>query len=111
MTDRIKELEEQAKVILEWCRQQRLPEEERDILEFRRRQLNSSQEWTRAVTVQPTNLNLYDWRLSKRPKTRTATVYWWRYSNGNIAPSLKRVEWPDVKLIGTSTVEFTEPQE
>lgn len=31
MTDRISELEEQAKVILEWCRQQKeLPEEQRD---------------------------------------------------------------------------------
>ena len=35
MTDRISELEEQAKVILDCCRQQRLPEEQRDILEFR----------------------------------------------------------------------------
>lgn len=37
MSDRINEIEEQAKVILEWCRQQRLPEEERDILELRSR--------------------------------------------------------------------------
>jgi len=35
MTDRIDEIEEQAKVILDCCRQQRLPEEHRDILEYR----------------------------------------------------------------------------
>lgn len=112
MSDRIKELEEQAKVILEWCRQQRLPEEERDILEFRRRQLNSSQEWTKAVTVQPTNLNLYDWRLRKRPKTHKTTVYWYRSKEGKVTPSLHTTDfWTNGILLGTTTDEFTEPQE
>jgi len=36
MSDRINQIEEQAKVILEWCRQRKgLPEEQWDILECR----------------------------------------------------------------------------
>lgn len=53
MTDRISEIEEQTKVILEWCRQQRLPDEERDILEFRDRH-SRTETWTKTTTVHPT---------------------------------------------------------
>ena len=110
MSDRISELEEQAKVILEWCRQQRLPEEQRDILELRERWLNGRQDWVK-TTNHPTNLDLFDFRLLKRPKTHKATVYWYRYRNGTISHRITPTTADALKLLGTSTVEFTEPQE
>lgn len=104
MTDRIIELEEQAKVIVEWCRQQReVPEGQRDILEFRN---FCGPHWE--VVFEPTwNFLLGEYRLRKRPKTHKATVYWWQDTDGSIFPSLSK----PIRPIGTSTVEFTEPQE
>lgn len=111
MNDRINELEEQAKVILEWCRQQKeLPEEQRDILELRRK---PSGAWM-PVDEPACNLALYECRLSKRPKTHKATVYWYRYAGGQVGPSLSTQQdhqWPGAVLLGTTTDEFTEPQE
>lgn len=111
MNDRISEIEEQAKVILEWCRQQKeLPEEKRDILEFRKRQLGSSQDWMVTTSATPTDLNLYDWRLRKRPKKHKVTVYWLQDTDGSVFPSFRK-EVCGLALIGTSTVEFKEPQQ
>lgn len=105
MNDRIDEIEEQAKIILEWCRQQRLPKEERDILEFKK--LLSSI-WERVI--EPSwNLSLGKYRLRKRPKKHTVMVYWWRDTDGSVFASLGKPR--DYSIIGTSTVEFTEPQE
>ncbi len=109
MRDRIDEIEEQAKVILEWCKQQRLPEEQRDILELRERWLNGNQEWIK-TTMNPVNLNLYDFRLRKRPKTHKATVYWYRYPDGSVAYGVLPSALSKAEVIGTSTTEFTEPQ-
>lgn len=110
MIDRINEIEEQAKVIFEWCRQQKeLPEEKRDILELRERWLNGKKEWVK-TTNNPTNLNLFDFRLRKRPKTHKATVYWLQDTDGSIFPSFRK-EVCGLAPIGTSTTEFTEPQE
>lgn len=110
MTDRINEIEEQAKVILEWCRQQRLPENERDILELRERWTTGRKEWIK-TTNNPTNINLFDFRLRKQPKKHTATVYWYRYQNDLVVHRISPSAVSEAKLIGTSTVEFTEPQE
>lgn len=110
MTDRIKELEEQAKVILEWCRQQQLPEEERDILELKDR---FTLLWERVINPS-WNLDLGKFRLRKHPKKHTATVYWYRYGNGKVGSSLAQPhehQWPGAVLLGTTTTEFTEPQE
>lgn len=105
MRDRIKELEEQAKVILEWCRQQQLPEDERDILEFKK--LLSSI-WERVIETS-WNLDLGKFRLRKRPKKHTATLYWYRDINGSVFASFSKPR--TYPTIGTSTVEFTESQE
>lgn len=113
MSDRIKELEEQAKVILEWCRQQRLPEEQRDIFELRP---HGGAEWEweeyHPSHGEP-NFKVFQYRLLKRPKKHTATVYWYRNGDGIVRPSLAKLEyqWPGSVLLGTTTTEFTEPQE
>ncbi len=109
MTDRIKELEEQAKVILEWCRQQRLPKEERDIFELHP---HGGAEWEweeyHPSHGEP-NFKVFQYRLRKH----TATVYWYRYGNGKVGSSLApphEHQWPGAVLLGTTTDEFTEPQ-
>lgn len=111
MTDRIKELEEQANVILEWCRQQQLPEEERDILELKDR---FTLLWERVINPS-WNLELGKFRLRKRFKKHTATVYWYRRNDGSVVyfhqPQDTCHTAGHMKFIGTSTVEFTEPQE
>ena len=107
MTDRINEIEEQAKVMLEWCRQQReLPEKEkRDILEYRE---IGDPSW-HVVSDNPAwCIDLLRYRLRKRPKKHAATVYWWRDTDGLVIPSLRKHSGT---FLGTSTVEFTEPQE
>lgn len=113
MSDRIEEIEQQAKVILEWCRQQKeLPEEERDILELRSRG-GAEWEWEPwSIAHGGMNFKVFEYRLRKRPKKHTATVYWYRNSSGIITRSLipPLVNCTD-SLLGTSTVEFTEPQE
>ena len=110
MNDRIKELEEQAKVILEWCRQQHLPQEERDVLEYIE---SGNTEWK--PSINPTwNLGYRTFRLRKRPKKHTATVYWYRRNDGSVVyfhqPQDTCHTAGHMKFIGTSTVEFTEPQ-
>lgn len=109
MTDRIKELEEQAKVILEWCRQQQLPEEERDFCEAQSISRDNA-EWHIWATA-PVFLDTYRFRLRKRPKTHKATVHWYRYPNGSVVYRVSPSAVSKAKLIGTSKVEFTEPQE
>lgn len=110
MSDRIAEIEEQAKVMLEWCRQQKeLPEEERDILELRSRG-GAEWEWEPwSIAHGGMNFKVFEYRLRKRPKTHTVMVYWWRDTDGSVFASLSKPR--DYSLIGTSTVEFTEPQE
>ena len=111
MNDRISELEAQAKVILEWCRQQKeLPEGERGVLESRHKPHG---EWT-PVNNPTWHVTRYEFRLRKRPKTHKATVYWYRYAGGQVGPSLSTQQdhqWPGAVLLGTTTDEFTEPQE
>lgn len=46
-------------------------------------------------------------RLRKRIKKHTVMVYWWRDTDGSVFASLGKPR--DYSLIGTSTVEFTEP--
>lgn len=107
MSDFIDSLEKNAKVFLEWCRQQKeLPGDERDILEFR-----IDDKWYPVMDgFVPWHHDEY--RLRKRFKKHTATVYWYRNSSGTITRSLipPLVNCTD-SLLGTSTVEFTEPQE
>lgn len=103
----IDSLEKNAKVFLEWCRQQKeLPGDERDILEYRFRD-----EW-RPVRDGFVPWHQDEYRLRKRIKKHTATVYWYRYSNGAVSYRLSPVSvLADTKFLGTNTVEFTEPQE
>lgn len=115
MIDRINEIEEQAEVILEWCRQQKeLPEEKRDIFELRRRG-GADWEWEKYHSSHgEPNFHVFEYRLRKRPKTHTATVYWYRNAGGQVGPSLSTQQdhqWPGAVLLGTTTDEFTEPQE
>lgn len=113
MSDRIAEIEEQAKVILEWCRQQKeLPKEEQDILELRSRG-GAEWEWEPwSIAHGDMNFKVFEYRLRKRIKKHTATVYWYRYSNGAVSYRLSPVSvLADTKFLGTNTVEFTEPQE
>lgn len=111
MSDRIKELEEQANVILEWCRQQSLPEEDRDFCEAQSISRDNA-EWHIWATA-PVFLDTYRFRLRKRPKIYKVTVYWYRNGDGIVRPSLAKREhqWPGSVLLGTTTDEFTEPQE
>lgn len=108
MNDRISEIEEQAKVILEWCRQQRLPDEQRDIFEFTEK---GDPCWHVHVGNPAWCLDVLRYRLRKQPKTHKATVYWYKYPNGTVTHKLSPSMIDSNLLIGTSTVEFTEPQE
>ncbi len=112
MNDRINEIEEQAKVILEWCRQQQLPEEERDIFELRPHG-RAEWEWEEYHPSHgEPNFKVFQYRLRKRPKKHTVTVYWYRSKDGKVTPSLYSQDlWPGAVLLGTTTDEFTEPQE
>lgn len=99
---------EQAEVMRRWHEQQELPKSERDILEFRH--FNDTA-WI--VVLEPVwNFNYGEYRLRKRPKTHTATVYWYRNGDGIVRPSLAKLEhqWPGSTLLGETTDEFTEPQ-
>lgn len=106
MSDFIDRLEKNAKVFLEWCRQQKeLPQEERDILEFR-----IDDKWYPVMDdFVPWHHDKY--RLRKRFKKHTATVYWYRDAIGVVKHSLEQIDAPWFNRIGISTVEFTEPQE
>lgn len=118
MADRISEIEEQAKVILEWCQQQRLPEEQRDIFELRPRGIGEwsgkgNWEWEEYHPSHgEPNFHVFEYRLRKRPQTHKVTVYWYRNGDGIVRPSLAKLEhqWSGSVLLGTTTDEFTEPQ-
>ena len=65
---------EQAEVMRRWHEQQSLPKSERDIVEFRR--FNAL---TWQVVLEPTwNFYLGEYRLLKRPRKKTVTVYLYR---------------------------------
>lgn len=62
---------EQAEVMRRWHEQRSLPEDQRDILEFKSRQMPN---WTEA-TMPSWDFSLREYRLRKRPRQKTVTVY------------------------------------
>lgn len=65
---------EQADVMRRWHEQLELPESERDILESRTHKLNKLDEWT--ISFSPAwNFLVSEYRLRKRPRKKTVTVY------------------------------------
>lgn len=95
---------EQAEVMRRWHEQKALPESERDILEVK--------PWESAVWTLSTSpswdFSLREYRLRKRPRQRTVTVY--LYRDGNTVFSCLNLG-PNYKLIGQADITYEEPDD
>lgn len=90
---------EQAEVMRRWHEQQMLPESERDILEFKQ-----FGDW-QVVTEPVWNFYLGEYRLRKRPRQKTVTVY--LYRAGNMVFTCPRLVL-NYKLLGQADITYEE---
>lgn len=96
---------EQAEVMRRWHEQQELPKSERDILEFRH--FNDTA-WI--VVLEPVwNFNYGEYRLRKRPRWKTVTVYLYRPADDFLLPAL--VPGKDFELLGQADITYEEPDD
>lgn len=93
---------EQAEVMRRWYEQKALPESEREILEVK--------PWESAVWTLSTSpswdFSLREYRLRKRPKTKTVTVY--LYRAGEVVLSCLN-PGSNYRILGQADITYEEP--
>ena len=93
---------EQAEVMRRWHEQQALHESERDILEWRGK---NSTAW--GISLVPTwNFMKFEYRLRKRPRKQTVTVYLYHSAFAPF-PSLEPMK--KYSLLGQADITYEEP--
>ena len=95
---------EQAKVMLKYYEQKKLPEEQRDILKFR---LRNGDIWRKASEYPAWNFDTLVFRLRKRPQKKTVTVYLYRCVDGNLYVAMRK---PNGSILGQADITYEEPQ-
>lgn len=94
---------EQAEVMRRWHEQLALPKEERDILEVRHKPRG---EWV--IQDSPVwNFALREFRIRKRPRHKTVTVYLYRGDSTATFPSFQSLT--DYELLGQADITYEEP--
>lgn len=95
----------QAEVMRRWHEQQALPESERDVLEWRDK---SSTAW--GLSLVPTwNFMMCEYRLRRRPRQKTVTVYLYRNDRHRLLSSL--LPGLQFEFLGQADITYEEPND
>lgn len=95
---------EQADVMRRYYEQQTLPEEQRDILEYRERHCT---QWLTYILGEPGwKFCDHEYRLRKRPQKKTVTVYLYRSIDGNLYAAIRKPS--EGSIIGQAEITYEE---